>query len=288
MFNKKLLMVLSMTAVSSTLLTGCFSNEREDLLTQAKMEHASGELEKAKKDFEKAIGIQSFSNKESEYDSVYKDTLNQLWSGYYKEGDELVESKSFEKALESYKKAAAISDESEDLQNVISQTKALLAEQKQLDEYVNFINPLISSSNELLRTFNKEVDAMVVGSITAKDFKTSVRTIVPKSNEVVAKVDDSLSVVNGGIADIHQILLALIEYQHRTFTMALEGAPMADLSERYIEVKQQQTELVQAIQEYANDKGIAFRPLQNNADNQDTSAEVNSEDTAVDTSKLKK
>ncbi|MFP3727140.1 hypothetical protein U8V72_18340 [Priestia filamentosa] len=288
MFNKKLLMVLSMTAVSSTLLTGCFSNEREDLLTQAKMEHASGELEKAKKDFEKAIGIQSFSNKESEYDSVYKDTLNQLWSGYYKEGDELVESKNFEKALESYKKASAISDESEDLQNVISQTKALLAEQKQLDEYVNFINPIISSSNELLRTFNKEVDAMVVGSITAKDFKTSVRTIVPKSNEVVAKVDDSLSVVNGGIADIHQILLALIEYQHRTFTMALEGAPMADLSERYIEVKQQQTELVQAIQEYANDKGIAFRPLQNNTDNQDTSAEVNSEDTAVDTSKLKK
>lgn len=281
-------MVLSMTAVSSTLLTGCFSNEREDLLTQAKMEHASGELEKAKKDFEKAIGIQSFSNKESEYDSVYKDTLNQLWSGYYKEGDELVESKNFEKALESYKKASAISDESEDLQNVISQTKALLAEQKQLDEYVNFINPIISSSNELLRTFNKEVDAMVVGSITAKDFKTSVRTIVPKSNEVVAKVDDSLSVVNGGIADIHQILLALIEYQHRTFTMALEGAPMADLSERYIEVKQQQTELVQAIQEYANDKGIAFRPLQNNTDNQDTSAEVNSEDTAVDTSKLKK
>lgn len=260
MFNKKLLMVLSMTAISSTLLTGCFSNERDDVLIKANREYTGGKYEEAKVDFEKAMRMQSFSEKEANYDKAYKDTLNKLWVQYYKEGDSQLEAKNFKDALDNYNKASTISDQDADLKETMKVTQGLLEEQNRLDDYLKFVNPIISNSNELLRSFNKDVDATVAGTLSIADFKNHVRAIIPKSNDIVAKIDDSFTAVDGDIATIHQNLLILIQYQHRTFAMALEGSAAKDLSERYIGIKQKQTELIQAIQKYANDKQIAYRP----------------------------
>jgi len=283
LFNKKLLMVLSMTAISSTLLTGCFSNERDEVLIKANNEYTGGKYEEAKVDFEKAMRMKNFSEKEANYDKAYKDTLNKLWVQYYKDGDTQLEAKNFKSALDNYIKASSISDKDADLKETMKITQGLLEEQNRLDDYLKFVNPIISSSNELLRSFNKDVDATVAGTLSIEGFKNHVRAIIPKSNDIVAKIDDSFTAVDGDIATIHQNLLILIQYQHRTFAMALEGAPAKDLSERYIGVKQKQTELIQAIQKYANDKQIAYRP---NLDGTvgTTNSETNAENTASNSS----
>lgn len=248
-----------MTAISSTLLTGCFSNEREDIIMKAKNEYTQGNYEEARKHFEQASRMQSFNEKEKSLQESYQDILNKLYVQYYTEGNTQLEAKYFDKALENYEKAYAIWAEDEDLKTSIKETKLLLEEQKRLDNYLNFVDPIISSSNELLRGFNKDIDATVVGSLSQAEFISHVKVLIPKSNAIVAKIDDSFTTIDGEIAPVHQKLLDLMEYQHRTFTMALEGTSTKELSERYNEVKQQQTQLVQEIQTYANQKGIAYR-----------------------------
>lgn len=262
MFNKKLLMVLSITAISSTLLTGCFSGERGKILDQAQQEYANGNYEAAKESFEKAMRMQSFSEKESNLDSAYKETLNKLWSSYYKNGDEKLETKEFKGALESYNKAYAIYSGDADLEQAIKTTKSLLAEQNRLNDYLEFVSPLISDSNELLRSLNKDIDETVVGSLSVAAFQSHVKSIVPKSNSIVSKLDDSFTAVDGDIADIHQKFISLIQYQHQTFTAALNASTSEDfamLSDRYISIKQQQTDLIETIQNYANNKGIGYK-----------------------------
>jgi len=259
LFNKKILKILSVSAISATLLTGCFSNERDTVISNAKKEYTNGNYEAARTYFEQANRMQTFNEKEADLNKSYHDVLNKLYVQYYVDGNSQRESKDFAKALESYEKAYAISGEDKDLKLFIKETKALAVEQKKLDDYMNLIKPIISNSNELLRGFYKNIDARLVGSLSDAEFKGYIKTIIPKSNDIMAKIDDSFTAVDGEIAPIHQSLQSLIQYQHATFSMVLEGAELKNLTERYNLIKQKQTQLIQDLQNYADNKGIAYR-----------------------------
>ncbi|MEJ1518152.1 hypothetical protein R3O67_33790 [Bacillus cereus] len=259
MFNKNTLKIISVAAISASLLTGCFSDERDTIVANAKKEYASGNYDKAREYFEQAKRMQDFNEKEADLTREYQDSVNQAYIQYKNNGDSQRESKNFAEAVDNYEKAYALFSEDEEFKQVIQDTKALLAEQNSFDKYLDFINPMITDSNVLLRGFNKDIDARVVGSLSQADFISHLKTLIPKSSDIIARVDDGFTSVDGDLSPIHQILLDLIQYQHRTFVMALEGAKTQELAERYIVIKQKQTQLIQSLQDYANQKQIGYK-----------------------------
>ncbi|MCU7666760.1 tetratricopeptide repeat protein [Bacillus thuringiensis] len=259
MFNKKTLKIISVAAISSSLLTGCFSNERDTIVANAKKEYAIGNYDKAREYFEQAKRMQDFSDKEADLTQEYQDSVNQSFTQYLNKGNSQFESKNFAEAVDNYEKAYALFSEHEELKLSLPAAKALLNEQNSFDKYLDFINPMITDSNVLLRSFNKDIDARVVGSLSQADFISHLKTLIPKSSDIIARVDDGFTSVDGDLSPIHQILLDLIQFQHRTFVMALQGATTQDLAERYITIKQKQTQLIQSLQDYANQKQIGYK-----------------------------
>lgn len=258
--------ILSIVLGSTVFLTGCFPNDRDDAIKAAQAAYAKGDLVTAHQQYVIAMSLNDFSEKEENLRTTFENISNTLYGNYINEGNSAFEQKDFEKALESFENANTISSHDPNVSEMIQTIKDRASKQAKLDEYVLFVNNVFKDSNILLRTFNKDMEAKVVGSITDVQFKNNIKKLLPQSNDIIAEIDDSITKIDGDITGVHAELLKLIEFQHRTFVMAIEGSELSELAERHAQTKIDQTNLIQSLQSYAASKELAYKVQLNKED----------------------
>lgn len=259
---KRVNKVLVLSIMSSLVLAGCFPNERNDLIEEARYAFANGDVVSAYSNFTKAKRLKDFSNdpEETEILSVYQEVVNKLYFDYFTNGNDLFEKRDYVQALENYGKAYAVYSADPALSAKIKETEVLVEEQKSFDVYVEFFSKVINDSNALLDTFDGHINNVYLENISSDEFITRVKSIVPKSNEVLSRFDSVHDLVSGKLYGTHESFLSLINYQHSTLIQAVEmkaeNFNVSDLYTRYTTIKKTQNEMVQKVKKYADDNKL--------------------------------
>lgn len=111
----------------------------------------------------------------------------------------------------------------------------------------------IDESNDLLQTFNKSLDGLYTGQTSNDQFVTVLTNIINKSNELVTTVEQYE--VDPSLMEFKQQLVMHLNIQHQLFLDAVEMANednvnKGSLRETYLDIKQEQTNLVTAWKGY--------------------------------------
>lgn len=122
--------------------------------------------------------------------------------------------------------------------------------------YAEVFVEVIDESNQLLYEFTLALDHLYAKKKTEKEFKEVVEGILPKSNELLNRLDSVLYDVDESLYEFHRKFIELTNFQHQIFLESLrmineeeDGIDKGRLREDYVKIKTDQAMLVQELKE---------------------------------------
>lgn len=250
-----------LASLSASILAGC-SNERDDLILEAKAAFQSGNYPVVLTSLESAKVLEDFSKDEKELGEMQLKAMQYVYEGYVGVGTDEFNKKNYKTAIEMFTEANKIVPEDTFTLEQIEISKGLVENQKQFDKYGDLVINVMKDSNAILQEFSRNLDSYKVGVITEKEFIVSVKVLIPKSNDIVASIDAAFYTIDESLTPVHQKLIDLVDFQHRTLLSAIDTNESVDaletLRSKYLTIKKNQTTLIETLKNYSTENNLLF------------------------------
>lgn len=126
--------------------------------------------------------------------------------------------------------------------------------------YAEVFVDVIDESNDLLHEFNLALDHLYAKKKSEGEFKQVVEEILPRSNDLLGRLDSVLYDVDDSLYEFHRKFIELTNFQHQIFLESLRMVneeenriDKTQLRNDYVRVKTEQTMLVQEIKTILSD-----------------------------------
>lgn len=260
-----------LASLSVSLLAGC-SNERDDLISEAKALFQSGNYPDALTSLNNAKALEDFNKDEIELSDMHLEAMQYVYEGYVGVGKDEFNKKNYQIAIEMFTEANKIVPQDTYTLEQIELSKDLLEKQKQFDKYGDLVINVMKDSNAILQEFSRNLDSYKVGVITEKEFIVSVKVLIPKSNDIVTSIDAAFYSIDESLTPVHQELIELVDFQHRTLLSAIDNDENMDavekLRSKYLIIKKDQTTLIETLKNYATEHNLLFDLTKDNSSNE--------------------
>lgn len=115
------------------------------------------------------------------------------------------------------------------------------------EEFDNYFNSVIKSSNKSLAVFNDSVDGLYTGDVSTDQFKTIMKSLINDSNKLINDVEKHE--IDPSFSDVRQNLVIQLNGIHQLFLDAIDMANNDEIDKdylrtTYLENKQLQGDLV--------------------------------------------
>ncbi|QOY37620.1 hypothetical protein AWH56_008580 [Anaerobacillus isosaccharinicus] len=122
------------------------------------------------------------------------------------------------------------------------------------DFYADLVTEIFDESNDILSQFNSLIDRLYASTASEAQFAQIVNDMLPRSNDLLKKLDEALYIINDDFYGFHKDLITLVNFQHQLLLEAIKKAnseneqlDLNKLRSDYVKIKQDQTILIQKI-----------------------------------------
>ncbi len=232
---------------------------------------AKAAVEQNQKD--KALEVLSKGSAEGTIDKEGDELLVQLkeelYPLYLADAEKAEQEEKYQLAFENYSLALLAIPEGQDsidLEESVSRTEVLVKEKEQLQKdfttYVVTFQSAISDSNALLRDFKIQMDGIETGKVTNAQLVTSVKNVIPSSNDIISNLDSGLFIQNQSLLELHKNVISHVNFQHDMFLSSLEIKDankiemVPKLKEDILKLKQEQVSMIQTLSLFAEENQL--------------------------------